>query len=65
MDKLQCERQKFIVGVCSKQTIIDNLLREGKELAHTHELLIHQQIYCRSYKSIFYTHEQRGSVPGC
>lgn len=30
MDKLQRERQKFIVGVCSEQTIIYDLLREGK-----------------------------------
>lgn len=28
MDKLQREGQKFIVGVCAKQAIIYNLLRE-------------------------------------
>lgn len=30
MDKLQRERQKFIVGVCSEQTVIYDLLRQGK-----------------------------------
>ncbi len=31
MDKLQGERQQFVVGVGSKQTIIHNLWRKGKE----------------------------------
>lgn len=46
MDKLQRERQKFIVGVCAKQAIIYDLVREGKVItAHmnshcTHEFLL-------------------------
>lgn len=43
MDKLQRERQKFIVGVCSEQTIINDLLREGKVI--TAHILIGRQIY--------------------
>lgn len=31
MDKLQSERQQFVVGVCSKQTVIHDLWRKAKQ----------------------------------
>lgn len=38
MDKLQGEGQKFVVGVCSEQTIVHNLQREKEERNDTSNL---------------------------